>query len=51
MDSPVLERIGRELALRKRLQEALLVFSRGVSARLSLATGLTLSLLITLISA
>ena len=40
MDSPVLERIGRELALRKRLQEALLVFSRGVSARLSLATGL-----------
>ena len=40
MDSPVLERISRELALRKRLQEALLVFSRGVSARLSLATGL-----------
>ena len=35
-----MERIGRELALRKRLQEALLVFSRGVSARLSLATGL-----------
>ena len=40
MDSPVVERIGRELALRKRLQEALLVFSRGVSARLSLNTGL-----------
>lgn len=40
MDSPVLERIGRELALRKRLQETLLVFSRGVSARLSLNTGL-----------
>ena len=40
MDSPVLERIGRELALRKRLQEALLVFSRGVSARLALNTAL-----------
>ena len=40
MDSPGLARISRELALRKRLQEALLVFSRGVSARLSLATGL-----------
>jgi C4-dicarboxylate-specific signal transduction histidine kinase len=40
MDSPVLERIGRELALRKRLQDTLLVFSKGVSARLSLHTGL-----------
>ena len=40
MDSSVLERIGRELALRKRLQEALLVFSRGVSARLALGSGL-----------
>lgn len=40
MDSPLIERISRELALRKRLQEALLVFSRGVSARLALATGL-----------
>jgi two-component system, NtrC family, sensor kinase len=40
MDSPVLERIGRELLLRKRLQEALIVFARGVSARLSLETGL-----------
>ena len=40
MDSPVLERISRELTLRKRLQDALLVFARGVSARLSLETGL-----------
>ena len=40
MDSPVLERISRELALRKRLHEALLVFSRGVSAHLALGTGL-----------
>ena len=40
MDSSVLERIGRELALRKRLQAALLVFSRGVSARLALGGGL-----------
>jgi C4-dicarboxylate-specific signal transduction histidine kinase len=35
-----LDRVTRELALRKRLQEALLVFSRGVSARLALDTGL-----------
>ena len=40
MDTPVLERIGRELLLRKRLQDTLLVFARGVSARLSLETGL-----------
>jgi two-component system NtrC family sensor kinase len=40
MESPVLERISRELALRKRLQEALLVFSRGVSAHLALGAGL-----------
>ena len=36
----LLERVTRELALRKRLQEALLVFSRGVSARLALDTAL-----------
>ena len=40
MDATLLERVTRELALRKRLQEALLVFSRGVSARLALDTGL-----------
>ncbi len=40
MDTTLLERVTRELALRKRLQEALLVFSRGVSARLALETGL-----------
>ena len=40
MDTPILDRVTRELALRKRLQEALLVFSRGVSARLALDTGL-----------
>ena len=40
MDSPGFERIARELALRRRLQEILLVFSRGVSARLGLETGL-----------
>ena len=40
MDSPVIERISRELALRKRLQDTLLAFSRGVSARLGLETGL-----------
>ena len=40
MDSPVVERISRELALRKRLQDTLLAFSRGVSARLGLETGL-----------
>ena len=36
MDSPDLERLTREIAVRKRLQEALLVFSRAVSAKLSL---------------
>ena len=40
MDTSLLERVTRELALRKRLQEALLLFSRGVSARLALDTGL-----------
>src|SRR5687767_5319402 len=40
MDTTLLDRLTRELALRKRLQEALLVFSRGVSARLALDTGL-----------
>jgi two-component system, NtrC family, sensor kinase len=40
MNSPVVARISRELDVRKRLQEALLVFSRGVSARLALGTGL-----------
>ena len=40
MDTTLLDRVTRELALRKRLQEALLVFSRGVSARLALDTGL-----------
>jgi len=40
MDSPAIERISRELALRKRLQEALLAFSRGISARLGLEGGL-----------
>jgi signal transduction histidine kinase len=40
MDTTLLERVTRELALRKRLQEALLVFSRGVSARLALDNGL-----------
>jgi signal transduction histidine kinase len=40
MDPTSLERVTRELALRKRLQEALLVFSRGVSARLNLGTAL-----------
>ncbi|CAN5862604.1 hypothetical protein BH18ACI5_BH18ACI5_12150 [soil metagenome] len=40
MDSPGIERISRDLALRKRLQETLLVFSRGVSARLGLEAGL-----------
>ena len=40
MDTTLLERVTRELALRKRLQEALLVFSRGLSARLTLDTAL-----------
>jgi signal transduction histidine kinase len=40
MEPPELERLTRELALRKRLQEALLVFSRGLSARLTLPTAL-----------
>jgi len=40
MDSPGFERIARELALRRRLQDILLAFSRGVSARLGLETGL-----------
>jgi PAS domain-containing protein len=40
MDSPAIERISRDLALRKRLQEALLAFSRGISARLGLEAGL-----------
>jgi signal transduction histidine kinase len=42
MERPNLERLvlEKELALRKRLQEALFVFSRGVSARLALAAAL-----------
>src|SRR5215212_8114791 len=40
MNSLGLDRISRELALRKRLQEALLVFSKGVSAHLALDIGL-----------
>ena len=40
VESPSLDRVNRELALRKRLQEALLVFSRGLSARLTLETAL-----------
>lgn len=40
MESRELERLTRELSLRKRLQEALLVFSRSVSARLALETAL-----------
>ena len=40
MESRDLERLTRELSLRKRLQETLLVFSRSVSARLSLETAL-----------
>lgn len=40
MDSPHFARITRELALRKRLQESLLVFAKGVSARLSPEPGL-----------
>jgi two-component system NtrC family sensor kinase len=40
MDPQDIERLAKELAIRKRLQEALLVFSRGVSARLALAAAL-----------
>jgi signal transduction histidine kinase len=40
MERPNVQRLEKELALRKRLQEALFVFSRGVSARLALAAGL-----------
>ncbi len=40
MDPQNVERLTRELTLRKRLQEALLVFSRGVSARLGMAGAL-----------
>lgn len=40
MEPPELDRLTRELSLRKQLQEALLVFSRGVSAHLSLNTAL-----------
>lgn len=40
MDAPDVERLTRELALRRRLQEAFLVFSRGVAAKLPLATAL-----------
>jgi signal transduction histidine kinase len=35
-----MERLAKELAIRKHLQEALLVFSRGVSARLALGAAL-----------
>lgn len=40
MNSTGFDPITRELAMRKRLQEAVLVFSKGVSAHLALATGL-----------
>ena len=40
MDAPDLERLTRELALRKQLQDSLLVFSRALSARLSLHAAL-----------
>jgi len=40
MDSQLVERLTRELALRKRLQEAVLLFSRGVSANLGFAPAL-----------
>lgn len=40
MDTPAIERVTRELALRKALQDALLLFGRGVSARSSLAGAL-----------
>ena len=40
MESRDLDRLTRELALRKRLQEALLVFSKSISARLTMETAL-----------
>jgi signal transduction histidine kinase len=40
MESRELDRLTRELALRKRLQDALLLFSRSISARLTLETAL-----------
>src|SRR5918993_4436786 len=40
MESRDFDRLTRELALRKRLQEALLVFSKSISARLTLETAL-----------
>lgn len=40
MSAPGTERISRELALRKRLQECLLGFTLGISARLDLDAGL-----------
>ncbi|MBA3296939.1 MAG: GAF domain-containing protein [Acidobacteria bacterium] len=40
MNFPTTERISKELALRKRLQEGLIGFTRGVSARLALDSGL-----------
>jgi two-component system, NtrC family, sensor kinase len=40
MNSTGFDPVTRELAMRKRLQEAVLVFSKGVSAHLALGTGL-----------
>ena len=40
MELPALERLTRELSLRKRLQEALFVFSRSLTARLDLESAL-----------
>jgi signal transduction histidine kinase len=40
MESRQFDRLTRELALRKRLQDALLVFSKSISARLTLETAL-----------
>ena len=40
MESREFDRLSRELALRKRLQAALLVFSKSISARLTLETAL-----------
>jgi signal transduction histidine kinase len=40
MDSELVARLTRELAVRKRVQEALLLFSRGVSANLGFAPAL-----------
>ena len=39
-DTTLVERVTRELAVRRRLQDALLIFSRGVSAQLALEAGL-----------